>query len=444
LKRRGALGSLLGLGAALAGGCALDPVKRTLPAHDVLDRELAAIAGDPARALASLAVLAIRDGAVAYEACFGRRHVERALPATASTLYRVASISKLVTTLGVLRLVEEGRLDLDADLGGYLGHGVRNPAFPQVPVTLRMILSHTSSLTDAAGYYTFDEGVRLRDVFAQGGAMWSPHPPGAYFRYANFPWGVAATAMERVTGERFDRLMRRLVLQPLGMRGGYNVAELEPAILADLATLYRKRPAGDGGDWDTAGPWVPQVDDYATSPPVARASAAYAIGTNGTLFGPQGGLRTSTADLGRVMRMLMGRGELDGGRFLKAATVGEMLRTQWRHDGANGESTYGSHRGRFNAWGLGNQQFVDLTGPDFGDRLVEGGAGFRAVGHLGDAYGLMGTFAFDPSTRNGVLCLAGGTGFDPETDRGRYSSGAGFEERILTALYRRAVLRVAT
>lgn len=442
MRRRRALGSLLGLGAAFAGGCALEPVKRAHPAHDVLDRELAAIAGDPAHALSSLSALAIRDGAVAYEAHFGRRHLARGLPADASTLYRVASISKLVTTLGVLRLVEQGRLDLDGDMGGYLGYAMRNPAFPEAPVTLRMILTHTSSLTDEAGYYAFDENVHLRDVFAKSAAMWSAHRPGSYFQYANFPWGVAATVMERVSGERFDRLMRATVLQPLGLRGGYNVAELEPAVLADVATLYRKRAAGDDdGDWHPAGPWVPQVDDYAATPPVSRASAAYAIGTNGTLFGPQGALRISAAGLGRVMRMLMGRGELDGTRFLKGTTVDEMLRTQWRHDGANGESGYGSHRGRFNGWGLGNQHFTDLSGPDFGDRLVEGGGGFRAVGHLGDAYGLVGTLAFDPSARNGLLLLVGGTGFDPETDRGRYSSAAGFEERIATALYRRAVLQ---
>lgn len=442
MKRRGALGSLLGLGAAMAGGCVLDPMKRSDTAREVLDRELAAIANDPARPLSSLSVLAIRDGAVACEAHFGRRHIARDLPADAATLYRVASISKLVTTLGVLRLVEQGKLDLDADIGGYVGYAVRNPAFPQVPVTLRMLLSHTSSVTDEAGYYAFDESVNLRDVFARTAAMWSAHRPGSHFQYANFPWGIAATVMERASGERFDRLMRRSVLQPLGMRGGYNVSELEPAALAHVSTLYRKRPAGDDGEWNPSGPWVPQVDDYAASPPVSRASAAYAVGTNGTLFGPQGGLRASATDLGRVMRMLMGRGELDGTRFLRAATVDEMLRTQWRHDGANGESHYGSHRGRFNAWGLGNQHFIDVSGPDYGDRLVEGG-GFRAAGHLGDAYGLMGTLAFDASARNGVLFLVGGTGFDPETDRGRYSSGAGFEERIVTALYRRAILQQA-
>ena len=79
-----------------------------------------------------------------------------------------------------------------------------------------------------------------------------------------------------------------------------------------------------------------------------------------------------------------------------------------------------------------------VSGPDFGDRLVEGG-GFPASGHLGDAYGLFATFAFDRATKNGFIFLVGGTGFDPERERGAYSSASRFEERIATALYRRAI-----
>jgi len=171
---------------------------------------------------------------------------------------------------------------------------------------------------------------------------------------------------------------------------------------------------------------------------VSRAPANYEIGSNGTLFGPQGGLRASAADLGRVMRMLMNSGELDGRRILRKETVDEMLARQWPREGASGQSEYGSHSGRFNAWGLGNQQFLDVSGPDFGDRLVEGG-GFTASGHLGDAYGLFATFAFDRATKNGFVFLVGGTGFDPETERGAWSAASRFEERIATALYRRAI-----
>jgi CubicO group peptidase (beta-lactamase class C family) len=232
--------------------------------------------------------------------------------------------------------------------------------------------------------------------------------------------------------------MRELVIDPMGLQGGYDPASLPPASLANLATLYRKATAGDENIWDPDGPWIAQTDDYSVKAPVSRARDDYAVGTNGTLFGPQGGLRASARDLGRVMRMLIGGGEIDGRRVLDRATVDLMLSRQWTRGVASGESDYGSHRGRFNAWGLGNQHFLDVSGPDFGDRLVED-VPFPAAGHLGDAYGLMGTMAFDRAARNGFVFLVGGTGCDPETQRGAYSAAARFEERIATALHRHAI-----
>jgi CubicO group peptidase (beta-lactamase class C family) len=232
------------------------------------------------------------------------------------------------------------------------------------------------------------------------------------------------------------------VLDPLGLTGGYDPADLSRMSLADLATLYRKATAGEKQVWNPNGQWIAQTDDYSVAAPLSRARDDYGIGTNGTLFGPQGGLRASIGDLGRVMRMLMDGGEIDGRRVLAKATVDAMLARQWTRAPGNGEADYGSHRGRFNAWGLGNQHFLDVSGADFGDRLVED-ASFPAVGHLGDAYGLMGTIAFDPKSRSGLAFLAGGTGCDPEKQRGRYSAGARFEERIVTALHRRAIRGIA-
>ena len=418
-----------------------------------LDAELEAIAADPRAPLASLSVIAIRNGNIAYQRQWGHRFIDARNPANskaanAATLYRVASISKLVTTLGVLRLVEEGRLSLDADIGTYLGYRLRNPHFPEAPITARMLLTHTSSLRDDA-FYFWPAKHALRDVLLPGGAlhgagkMWArSQQPGAYFTYANLNWGVLGTIMERVTGERFDRLMTRLVLQPLGIRGGFNPAEFPPAELQDVAALYCKCTERDKEErWHPEGPWLAQVDDYSGDRPANRADATYVPGTNGTVFGPQGNLRISAADLAKVMKMLMNQGQHEGKRFLHPDSVDLMLSPQWRHDAAarNGETDYGKRARRFNEWGLGAQRFLDISGPASGDRLVRSG-GFLAVGHLGDAYGFSGVFAFDRQRKNGLIVLIGGTGVDPETQPGAYSSLARFEERILSAIYEHAVL----
>lgn len=95
------------------------------------------------------------------------------------TLVRVASISKLVTALGVMRLVEAGTLDLDRDMSAYLGWRLRNPAWPDAPATLRMLVSHTSSLVDVGDNYAVPLG--RSQPPAIGPANWSAHPPGTWF-----------------------------------------------------------------------------------------------------------------------------------------------------------------------------------------------------------------------------------------------------------------------
>jgi CubicO group peptidase (beta-lactamase class C family) len=414
--------------------------------HAVLDAELAAIAADPACELASLSVLAIRNGKVSYERQFGQRLMgngaQPGRPADRDTLYRIASISKMMTTLGLMRLVEEGRVSLDADISGYLGFALRNPHFPDRAITLRTLLTHRSSLRDDGGY-SWPADTALADVLVPGarlygkGQMWASNAgPGDYFTYCNLGWGVIGTVMERVTGERFDRLMRRLLLAPLGLHGGYNPSELPAADLANLATLYRKRTT-DTELWDAAGPWIAQVDDYsARAPAPAAGIAAYVPGTNATLFSPTGGLRISARDMGTVMLMLMHGGVHDGRRVLAPATLERMFARQWTWDGKGGNGD--SLDGFFNCWGLGNAQFPDRS--PLRTRLVEGG-GFDAVGHLGDAYGLRSVFAADLNNRNGVVVLVGGTSTDPLANKGSYSALARFEERIISALYRGAIAR---
>lgn len=450
--------------AVLAAWLLLVPAGATPPAGAQpawavrLDRELAAVVQAPGHELSSLSVLAVRQGRVVYQRQFGDRWIDpvdpaRSRKADARTLYRMASISKLVTTLGVMKLREQGRLDLDRDLGDYLGFPFRNPHFPDVPVTLRMLLSHTSSLRDEAGYYwDARSGTHLKDVLTPGGRlygegrMWAKNaPPGAWFQYANLPWGVVGTVMERVTGERFDRLMRRLILDPMGLPGGFHPAEFPPAVLADVATLYRKRREVDDREvWDPRGPWIPQVDDHALLPPAPRAPADYVPGSNGTLFGPQGNCRLSAEGLGKVLLMLLDGGTSGGRRILRKASVDLMLQVHWRADrgqgNRDGESSPDRDKRSMNAWGLGVQHFLDLSGPGWGDRPVAPG-GFHAVGHCGDAWGLTSGLLFDRRTRHGLVFLIGGSAFDPETYTGTYSAFPRHEEQIMTALYRRAILR---
>jgi CubicO group peptidase (beta-lactamase class C family) len=253
--------------------------------------------------------------------------------------------------------------------------------------------------------------------------------------------------MEAAAGERFDRLMRRLVFDPMGLKAGFYLNDFAPANEDDVATLYRKREKDGAEAWDPQGPWVAQADDFDHEAPAAPTGlASYKPGTNGTVFGPQGSLRISTADLAQIMLMLMNQGEFEGKRILASQTVKTMFTRQWtlHPAGANGSANGdgGSYRGLYHAWGLGNQHFTDTSivkdGHASGDRLVDGG-GFKGVGHLGWSWGLNALFVFDPEKRDGMIYVSTGVGADPDKQPGRFSSEARFQERITDALYRGAI-----
>jgi CubicO group peptidase (beta-lactamase class C family) len=429
---------LAGAGLALVLAACSHATPSAAPAPGQLDRTFQRLLDDPAFGMSSLSVLAVRDGKVSYAGQFGMRRFGSAtasgLPAGSDTLYRIASLSKMVTTIGVMKLVEQGKLALDDDVSGYLGFRLRNPAFSDNRITLRMLLSHTSSLRDGAGY-SWGANVALRDIVQQGGAMWAARAaPGAYFAYCNLNFGVVGSIMEAVTGERFDRLMRRLVLQPLAVHGGYNVAEAPAADWANVATLYRKR-ASAGLPSTQAGAWFAQVDDTSVAPAALPGLDRYVPGRNGTLFSPTGGLRISAADLGRIMLMFMDHGRYEGLVFLQPSSVAAMFSPQWTHRAASANGD--TDDGLFAAWGLGIQRFEERAGQR--SSLVDGG-GFAASGHLGAAYGLLSVFAFDAAKRNGVVVLIGGTARDSAVTPGHYSALSRHEELILTALYENAVL----
>lgn len=435
-------------GATASAGTDRPTVPLAASARQALDAGLRAIVDDAARPLPSLGVIAVRDGQPVYEAHFGRRSIEQGLPADEHTLYRVASISKLVVAIAVMQLVERGHLDLEADVGPLLGGTLRHPAHPGQPITARMLLTHTSSLRDPGDLIGYGGAPTLLAALGHADArrsFWSTRagqaPQDRHFHYANVNTVVLATLIERLSGQRFDRHMRREVLEPLRLRGGWHPAtDLAPADWTHLATLYRKREP-DGTVWDAQGPWHPQGPDRTGIAPVPVAAAqAEAIGRNAGHFGPQGGLRLDVRGLATLMRLLMNGGEVDGVRLLQPASVARLLAPQWTFNGRDDAPNGDPMGGQFLAWGLGLQQFTDQGGrPGWGDRLGAADGGLVGWGHLGNAWGLRAILAFDPARRAGMAVVMGGTGADPEAHPGRWSGFTTWEEAIASLLWQQVL-----
>ncbi len=346
---------------------------------------------------------------------------------------RVASISKLVMTIGLMRLVETGAVDLDADVSVYVGFPIRNPAFSETPITLRQVLSHTSSIRDADRYW-LGEGETFSDFFLEDGkyfdgaahfASGEDKAPGQYFEYSNLNFGIAAAVIERVSGERFDRYMQTHVFAPLGLEVGFSPCDITRRDPDLLASLFRRND--EDGDWTPEGPWRAQVDGarvacYVGMPAIDRNDVPpetyledYVAGSNPTFFSPQGGLRASAEDLGVIMRLLTNGGELNGVRIIKQDTVDAMLAPVWGYNPAapNGttsgtDQTDSPFAGLMTSYGL-SVNLADLQpwGLTKDRRIV--------AGHLGEAYGLLGQFWFDPKTGDGIVALITGTADNPET-----------------------------
>lgn len=253
------------------------------------------------------------DGREVWSKGYGHRDYLRTQPFTPMTPMTIASISKTFTGVAMMRLVAEGKLDLDADVNRYLPFRVRNPRFPDIPITLRMIATHTSSITDrwevyrATYHWGGDAAESLPDFitsyFAPDGHRYSADnyttlAPGKARDYSNIGAGLVGFIIERLTGDRLDAYTRRHILTPLGMRStGWFLRDLPTA---ELSTQFIAR---DG--------WAIPLPRY-----------------GGTTY-PDGGVRTTVSDLTRFFQALLNHGEHDGVRILPAAQADEMTRFQF-------------------------------------------------------------------------------------------------------------------
>lgn len=381
--------------------------------------------------LAGVAALSVDFEGEAHSIVEGQAVVgANARPMTLEAPVRIASVSKLVTAIGAMRLVEAGVLDLDRDVSGYLGYRLRNPAHADVPVTLRQLLSHTSSVRDHGGY-SWPLGERLRDRLGQQ-SFDARYPPGAGFSYANLNFGIVGEVMEAATGIRFDRLMQQLLFTPLALDACFNWSGCSAEALSRAATLYRK--GVDETAWDSAGPWIAQADAPDRLPPgcPVRLAAAqscaldsYRPGDNGTLFAPQGGLRISVRDLGRIARLLLRGGELGGVRLLRPQTVDLMFAPAWQGGTPTGE-TYG---GLMRCYGLSVQCLIGGADQPLARPT-------RWHGHMGEAYGLYSGLWIAPAEGRAYIYAITGTGDDPAKFPGRRSRFTAFEETLLERLAR--------
>jgi CubicO group peptidase (beta-lactamase class C family) len=308
----------------------------------------------------NIAFALIEGGQISHE-----RFASVGAPVGRDTLFQVASLSKWITALGVMTLVDSGRVDLDAPVETYLKRWRLPPSgFDNRQVTVRRLLSHTAGLTDGLGYGGFAPGQPVQPLVesltkavdaspGKDGAVKVGVQPGSEWRYSGGGYALLQLMIEDVTGEPFAAYMKRAVLAPLGM---------------------------DGSTFEPPGTQAPQLaesfDKAGKSSPLRRFSASSAAG-----------LHTSVADLAKLIQAhrpgptgaAIGRGVLSPGALT------EMRKPHARQYGAA-------------IWGLG----VMLYAPN--------NAGSFIIGHDGDNEPAINTAArLDPDSGDGIVVLETGT-----------------------------------
>jgi len=432
-----------------------------LPAQsrENLDCELEDMVGYTGTKVPGLGVIVYKDGEEIYSRFMGRRYIDsenpaKDLPVTRDTRFRVASVSKHFTIFTIMQLVEQGKLDLDADASKYLGFSLRNPNYPDTPITVRMLASHTSSLRDGKVYSLAPE-LSVKEFFSPTGKNWENgahfapkgEDPGEFFCYANLNYGLLGTIIECVTGERFDKYQKNHILKQLDIKADYLPGGLGKKEFSRLGTLYRK---GKDGAWNERGPWQASMYDFKGTRPGkdyvflqnpyeeqgqrAVSLSGYRVGTNATFFSPQGGLCISYDELGHLLEMLMNGGVYRGQRIVRQDLLEEMFRPQWVYDATkNNGNDYG---GSLPCYGMGEY----VMGGDSTARPCKD-LNITLAGHLGEAYGLFSGVLLIPGTKDGFIYMMNGEAVEEDEDArsaGKYSGNYIWEEHVMDAVCRNA------
>lgn len=250
----------------------------------------------------------VKDGEVLFAKGYGEADVEAGRPVVADeTLFRIGSVSKLLTSTAAMQLVEEGKLDLDEDVNVYLDDVEIPDTYPGRPVTLRNLLTHTAGFeqeftgTGARGAADFKP---LGEYLSGIDAPARVRPPGEVTSYSNYGMALAGHLVEEASGMSFERYVEENVAAPLGMDGTTAAQPLALGLRERLATGYEI----EGGE-PAAAP-LEYIEEV-----------------------PAGSVSSTATDMARFMIVHLQNGRYGDARILEEATAREMHARQFSNEG---------------------------------------------------------------------------------------------------------------
>lgn len=320
---------------------------------------------------------------------YGYQSVENNIETHENTIYRIASISKVVVATAVMTLYDEGLVDIDEDISKYLGFKLRNPNFLEDPITIKMLMTQTSSLCDGSDEKLGYDGVNGPRFFVDLEKLLTDptyeyytdktflkYKPGTKFCYSNFGCGILACIVEKVTNKYFTDYVREKVLLPLGLDASFRIDDIKN--FENVATLYISKNKE-------------MVPTRTKEKFLSTLFPRYELGNN--FRGPAGGLFISPKDLTIFMQMLMNEGTYQNIQILKPSTVQLMKEIHFVLDEKDG---------------MYEKKGLQLLILDKENR--------RLYGHTGSAYGLRSFMLFDDSYGYIFMCNGSISNEDDDSD----------------------------
>lgn len=344
--------------------------------HPQVDAQIQQIMAD--HEAVGLSVVVVKGDSIVFDESYGLKDRENQIALKNDDLFRIASISKSFSVVAIMQLIEAGKVSLDTDVSTLLRFQVRNPAFPEIPITLRMLMSHTSSINDSQQYGNLD--IINPEKNENYHKSYSNYAPGEGFRYCNLNFNMLGAIIEGLSGQRFDNYIKENILDPLGLYGGFNVDSLNKDRFARLY-FYQ----ADQGEFE--------YRPIAYAAPSASWINAYELGYTGARFSPTGGMKISATDLARYMMMHMNLGlsPENGNRVMAEESALSMHTPSVAIDSV---SRYG-------------------FGIRISDVLIPG---VTMTGHTGSAQGLFSSMFFNRDQNFGIVVITNGSKRD--TDHG--------------------------
>ncbi len=327
--------------------------------------------------IAGLQAALISKGELKWIGSYGKRNFQENTEVNDSTLFMIASCSKPVTALGLMKLYDRGLIDLDDAINTYVPFKIVNPNHPYEAITFRMLLAHTASLRDntplLVSLYTFDQGGDspitlesfIKDYFSPKGTYYDSDKnflksrPGTAKDYSNVGYALLGYLIEQITGKKFSAYMQEEIFAPLGMTNSYWFLKHIPHTNISLPHEFVEGKSGD--------------------------TTFKVLKNYGFPDYPDGQLRTNVSDYAKIVELMVNKGKVNNKTVLSEEVMDEFLKVQFPE--ANKWQAIAWNYNEFDNW----LYYAIMP---------------RLPSHTGVDPGVATVTSFDPETGNGAIIFA--------------------------------------